>query len=158
MHVPLTVGKGLTIEKVEGTFGNDLASIFSGKLRLLEFKNLLSEETAMNYGWLHSFRLLGLFLLVGIPAAATDRVDQILIIKSAHTLILMNHGKTLKTYHVALGTVPVGPKVKHGDHRTPEGNYIIDGKNAHSEFHRALHLSYPNAADRQRAYKLGMNP
>ena len=36
--------------------------------------------------------------------------------------------------------------------------YFVDGKNAHSLFHRALHLSYPNAADRERARKLGVNP
>lgn len=97
-------------------------------------------------------------LLFVLPASAREQVDHILIVKSAHTLTLMNHSEVIKTYKVALGTVPVGPKVKHGDHKTPEGEYVVDGKNAHSLFHLALHLSYPNAADRRRAQKLKVNP
>jgi len=112
----------------------------------------------VNRNWSRLFLLLGLFLLVAAPGSATEPVDRILIVKSAHTLTLMNHNRILKTYKVALGTVPVGPKTKKGDHKTPEGNYIINGKNAHSEFHLALHLSYPNTVDRQRAYKLGVSP
>lgn len=112
----------------------------------------------MIYGWLYALRVLPLLLLAVVPASAAEHVDYILIIKSTHTLTLMNHGKILKTYQIALGTVPVGPKAKRGDHKTPEGNYIINGKDSHSEFHLALHLSYPNAADRRRAHKLGVNP
>ena len=39
-----------------------------------------------------------------------------------------------------------------------EGVYVIDSKNSHSRFHLALHISYPNAADRERARKLGVSP
>ena len=84
--------------------------------------------------------------------------DRIVIVKGARTLTLLNHGQVLKTYKVALGGDPVGPKVKAGDKKTPEGEYIIDSKNAHSRFHLALHISYPNAADRERARKLGVSP
>jgi murein L,D-transpeptidase YafK len=35
---------------------------------------------------------------------------------------------------------------------------MIDSKNPHSRFHLALHISYPNAADRERARKLGVKP
>jgi murein L,D-transpeptidase YafK len=42
--------------------------------------------------------------------------------------------------------------------RTPEGLYRIDGRNAHSQFHKSLHISYPNARDRERAQKLGVKP
>ena len=35
---------------------------------------------------------------------------------------------------------------------------MIDAKNEHSRFHRALHISYPNAEDRERAKKLGVSP
>jgi len=45
-----------------------------------------------------------------------------------------------------------------GDKKTPEGEYVIDSKNAHSRFHLALHISYPNTADRERARKLERVP
>ena len=35
-----------------------------------------------------------------------------------------------------------------GRRRTPEGLYTIDSRNAYSKYHMALHVSYPNAADR----------
>jgi murein L,D-transpeptidase YafK len=91
------------------------------------------------------------------PTTATS-ADRIVIVKSERTLTLMSGGKVLKTYKVALGGDPVGPKVKAGDKKTPEGRYVIDSKNAKSRFHLALHVSYPNAADRERARKLGVSP
>lgn len=86
------------------------------------------------------------------------KADKILVLKSAHTLSLMSNGRPLRTYSVALGRNPVGPKARKGDHRVPEGQYVIDAKNEHSRFYRALHISYPNAADRQRAEKQGFDP
>jgi murein L,D-transpeptidase YafK len=68
-------------------------------------------------------------------------------------------GKTvLKTYHVALGRGSSGAKQVAGDNRTPEGKYIIDEKKTSTKFHKALHLSYPNAVDRAKASKLGDSP
>jgi hypothetical protein len=43
---------------------------------------------------------------------------------------------------------------QEGDGRTPEGNYVIDWRKQDSVFHRALHISYPNAEDRKRAREL----
>src|ERR1700727_1489490 len=79
-----------------------------------------------------------------------QKADRIVIVKSERTLTLLSGGKVLKTYKIALGGSPVGPKVKAGDKKTPEGDYLIDSKNAKSRFHLALHISYPNAADRER--------
>src|SRR6266568_1281278 len=87
-----------------------------------------------------------------------SNVDRILVEKSKRTLTLYNGGKVVKTYLVALGGEPVGPKEKEGDHKTPEGSYTIDSKNARSRFHLALHVSYPDEADRKRARKLGVSP
>lgn len=84
--------------------------------------------------------------------------DLIVIVKSTRTMTLYSGNTVLKTYRVALSRDPVGPKEREGDLKVPEGDYVVDGKNAHSEFHLALHLSYPNAADRERARKLGVNP
>lgn len=91
-------------------------------------------------------------------AAPLPQADKVLILKSAHTMTLLSGGKVLKTYKVALGTVPVGPKHVEGDHKTPEGNYVIDSKNPQSLFHLSLHISYPSAADRLRAKELGAAP
>ncbi|MGH9743706.1 MAG: L,D-transpeptidase family protein [Candidatus Acidiferrum sp.] len=105
--------------------------------------------------------LLLLFLNVAWqPSAAGSqgKADRIEIRKSEKTMTLLRDGKVLKVYKVALSTVPLGPKEREGDHKVPEGLYIVDAKNAHSKFHLALHVSYPNAADRERARKLGVKP
>ncbi len=49
----------------------------------------------------------------------------------------------LTTYRIALGRDPNGPKRQQGDGRTPEGVYTLDWRNPNSNFHRALHVSYP---------------
>ncbi|HZS26840.1 MAG TPA: L,D-transpeptidase family protein [Candidatus Angelobacter sp.] len=87
--------------------------------------------------------------------AAKPLANKILITKSTRTMTLYSGNKVLRTYKVALGTVPIGPKRVEGDHKTPEGIYTIDAKNPQSQFHLSLHISYPDAADRERARKLG---
>ncbi len=105
-----------------------------------------------------------LVLLLAIAAAApsvfpqTEVADKILVFKKQHKMILMNRDKPLREYRIALGSVPEGAKTRQGDHRTPEGIYKIDSRNANSQFHRALHVSYPNASDIRRARKLGVSP
>jgi murein L,D-transpeptidase YafK len=73
-------------------------------------------------------------------------------------MVLYQGHKVLKTYRVALGGNPVGPKTRQGDHRTPEGTYRIDSKNSKSQFHLSLHVSYPSEQDRSDAKKLGAAP
>jgi murein L,D-transpeptidase YafK len=86
------------------------------------------------------------------------KVDRIVVVKSTRTLTLMSDGKVLKTYKVALSREPVGAKERAGDHKVPEGEYVVDSKVPHSRFYLGLHISYPNAADRERARKLGVKP
>lgn len=93
-----------------------------------------------------------------ISAQPTVAVDSIVISKSRHTLSLMSGKTVLKTYRVALGRGSAGAKQVAGDNRTPEGKYVIDEKKGSSSFHKALHLSYPNADDRARAAILGKSP
>ena len=81
-------------------------------------------------------------------------MDRVIVLKQARTLQLMSHGKVLKTYKVALGGNPVGPKVQQGDHRTPEGIYVLDRRNVHSQYYKSIHISYPNTTDRTNAAKL----
>ena len=72
--------------------------------------------------------------------------------------MLLRQGKPLKVYRSALGSTPIGHKVREGDGRTPEGSYRIDFRKHNSSFHRALHVSYPNARDIQVATSKGVNP
>jgi murein L,D-transpeptidase YafK len=92
------------------------------------------------------------------PLPIEQKADQIVVVKSSHTMMLMANGRVLKTYKVALGRGPSGPKVREGDNKTPEGEYVIDQKNAKTRFHLALHISYPNGADKERARKAGVDP
>ena len=91
-----------------------------------------------------------------LPPGTT--ADRIVVEKSKRTLSLYRAGKLLKSYKIALGKNPVGPKQREGDSRTPEGSYVIDFRKADSKFHRALHISYPNAEDRRRARERGVQP
>ena len=84
--------------------------------------------------------------------------DRVVVWKSKRQLELYAHGKVLKSYAVALGRNPVGPKLREGDKRTPQGLYAIESHNPRSSFHRALKVSYPSAADRLAAAKHGVAP
>lgn len=84
--------------------------------------------------------------------------DRILIEKKKRQLTLIAKGRALKTYRIALGGNPDGPKERQGDHKTPEGTYIIDGRNTGSRYHLSLHISYPNEKDKKRAREMGVAP
>ncbi len=84
--------------------------------------------------------------------------DKILIEKKDRRLTLIAKGKVLKTYQIALGGNPVGPKEMQGDNKTPEGTYVIDSRNRDSRYHLSLRISYPNEKDKKRAKQLGVSP
>lgn len=86
------------------------------------------------------------------------QADYILVEKSLKRLILFAGDKEIKSYRIALGRNPKGPKLKEGDQRTPEGRYIIDSRNVDSRFHLALHISYPNEIDREITDLAGVSP
>jgi len=107
--------------------------------------------------------LLAIMLLSAIATAneiapAYETVDHVVVLKGQHKLLLLSGEKVVRTYLVALGGGGLSPKMRQGDHRTPEGLYQIDYRNSASSFHRALHISYPNEADRERARRLGVSP
>lgn len=101
--------------------------------------------------------IIAVLLVAAAIAAPLSHVDNVIVHKKEHTLKLMHAGRVIKTYRVALGRQP-GRKEQQGDLRTPEGVYVIDSRNVKSSCHRSLHISYPNAADRERARKLGVAP
>jgi murein L,D-transpeptidase YafK len=108
--------------------------------------------------------LIGISLLVLLirrsgekPLRPGVKADRIVVEKQVHRLTLLRDGQPLKSYAVALGRA-AGPKERRGDCRTPEGKYVIDGRNTRSRYYRSLHVSYPNAAERRRARKRGWPP
>lgn len=88
----------------------------------------------------------------------TAPVDKVLIEKKNRRLMLISKGKTIKTYKIALGGDPIGPKERQGDNKTPEGIYTIESRNRHSIYHLSLRISYPNAKDKKHAKALGVSP
>jgi murein L,D-transpeptidase YafK len=88
------------------------------------------------------------------PDAVADRV---LVEKSARRLTLLRGKTGLKTYRVALGRAPIGAKEYEGDQRTPEGIYAIDFHKSDSDYHLALHISYPEQHDIDRAAAEGLS-
>lgn len=96
-----------------------------------------------------------LCLILSIAAQAQEPaalpVDNILVEKAARKLYLKNGDTILKEYKIALGEEPIGPKEREGDNKTPEGQYVIEWHNPHSAYHLSLRISYPNAAQKQKA-------
>ena len=92
-----------------------------------------------------------------IPHFERGVVDLVIVRKSARSLQLMRAGRVVKSYRVALGREPAGPKRQEGDGRTPEGVYTLDWRNANSAFHRSIHVSYPRAGDDDHALRWGVS-
>lgn len=92
------------------------------------------------------------------PLPPNTMADRVLVEKAARRLTLLRDGTPLKTYRVALGRAPVGPKEQEGDQRTPEGLYLLDFHKADSDYHRALHVSYPEQRDIERAAAADVSP
>ncbi|HSZ61083.1 MAG TPA: L,D-transpeptidase family protein [Terriglobales bacterium] len=106
--------------------------------------------------------LAGVVVLAFWPVACAQnsdfRVDRLVVYKQERKLVLLSQGKEVRSYRVALGGEPIGPKSRQGDHRTPEGVYVLDSRNPSSHFYKAFHISYPNVQDIAAAKKLGVSP
>lgn len=105
--------------------------------------------------------MLGLVIFLvsqSVVAVPKERVTLIVVDKSDHLMHVYRKDKVIAVYRVGFGTSPVGHKQQEGDRRTPEGHYKLDYKNAKSTFFKSIHISYPNAADRANARRLGVKP
>jgi murein L,D-transpeptidase YafK len=104
--------------------------------------------------------LLGAALYAEWPVSAAPRAfaDKVVVLKSDHKMMLLRNGELLKTFAVSIARNPVGPKTHNGDHKTPEGNYVIDGRNPQSKFHLSMHVSYPNSRDADNARREAVTP
>jgi murein L,D-transpeptidase YafK len=91
------------------------------------------------------------------PLPAGIAINRIVVEKSAKRLSIFRDDNHIKSYRIALGRNPVGAKQEEGDMKTPEGIYRIDGRNAQSCFHLALHISYPSDEQTKRAASRGVS-
>lgn len=88
-----------------------------------------------------------------------QRASKVLVLKADHKLLLLDDSNNvIRSYSIAIGRGGLEPKQHQGDHKSPEGVYVIDRHKRDSRFHRALHISYPNDVDRERARTLGVDP
>lgn len=92
------------------------------------------------------------------PPPLTGAVDRIVIDKSDRQMQLIQDGKPVRTYAIALGFTPEGDKERQGDGKTPEGEFTIDRRNDESAFHLSLGLDYPKKEDLIRASAGGYSP
>lgn len=107
-------------------------------------------EAAIRIGWI--------LLLLPFAAGAAMQADRVKVVKSERRLYLLRAGEVIAAFPIALGGQPQGHKQQEGDQRTPEGLYTLDYKKADSAFFKAIHVSYPQAADREQARRRGVDP
>jgi murein L,D-transpeptidase YafK len=126
-----------------------------------EFAAISLQPKEMNQSVRAMFRFLGpcfaAFLMLS-SAVAEEDVDRIVVEKSQRRMDLMSGETVVRSYQIALGSAPEGDKQQEGDGKTPEGKYVIEGRNPSSDFHLSLKISYPDAADRAAAAARNVSP
>ncbi|MGH6916627.1 MAG: L,D-transpeptidase family protein [Geminicoccaceae bacterium] len=116
--------------------------LFAATLALMMLANLLSADPA----------------LANLASDEQIKADLVVVYKGERILQLKRAGRVLKTFPIALGREPNGPKLQEGDGRTPEGVYTLDWRNPDSQFYRAIHISYPRAGGSEHAVRWGVSP
>jgi murein L,D-transpeptidase YafK len=111
-------------------------------------------------GFRNASRLVVAALLVyGLTGlVARSMVTEIVISKSRRTLTALRADGARITVPAAFGRSGVGPKLREGDERTPEGRYRVCFKNPRSRFHLSLGLDFPNPEDARTALATGVIP
>ena len=93
-----------------------------------------------------------------LEASDFPLADKVLVEKGERKLHLLKNGIPFRTFDIALGLAPEGDKEMEGDQKTPEGTYLLDGRNPDSDYFLSIHISYPNSRDRARARANGVDP
>ena len=105
--------------------------------------------------------LAGSLVLVGRQTRAAlpadTKADRIVIEKARHRLTLYQGLTVIRDYPVSIGRGGMGRKRQEGDRLTPEGAYRVESRNAGSDYHRALKVSYPGPDDIAAAQALGVS-
>jgi murein L,D-transpeptidase YafK len=86
------------------------------------------------------------------------RAELVVVRKAERTLELRSGGDVLHEFRIALGRNLKGHKRQQGDSRTPEGVYVLDGRNTASRFYRSIRISYPEPRDYEGAQRWGVSP
>lgn len=105
--------------------------------------------------------LLWVFMFISCQLMADNlivkKADLVKVDKSERLMHLLAQGKSIRAYRISLGASPEGHKQQEGDEKTPEGRYTLDYIKENSSYYRAMHVSYPNALDKQRANERGVS-
>lgn len=127
-----------------------------------EFAAISLQPKEMNQSVRAAFRFLGLcfaaLLMLSSAVAEKGASDRIVVEKSQRRMDLMSGETVVRSHEIALGSAPEGDKQQEGDGKTPEGRYVIEGRNPSSAFHLSLTISYPDAADRAAAAARNVSP
>ena len=84
----------------------------------------------------------------GVTLKASDVSSLALVVtKSRYRLDVLYDGKRVKTYPVAFGDTPAGPKRAQGDERTPEGEYELIPHHPSPSWGSCFYVCYPNEQD-----------
>src|SRR3984885_13558196 len=122
--------------------------------------NVMSPASGVMTGDAPSVSSPAVLIAPGAPgvSATMPIADQVVVRKSQRRLYLLRHGEVLRSYRVALGLLPEGPKERAGDFRTPEGRYLLTRRNARSDYFLSIQVSYPNDQDVRRARHQHVDP
>jgi len=99
-----------------------------------------------------------LLVTCGLHAGEFPVADKVVVEKAARKLHLVKDGEPFRTFPIALGIRPLGDKEHEGDFKTPEGTYLLDRRNPHSEFFLSIHISYPDGLDVRESRERGLDP
>ncbi len=86
----------------------------------------------------------------------TLKAPRVVVLKARRILYLFDGDALVRAYPIDLGRVPVGPKQRKGDDRTPVGGFHVVTKNPHSPYRRFLGIDYPDARAVERGIGEGL--
>jgi murein L,D-transpeptidase YafK len=84
------------------------------------------------------------------------RPYMLVVTKSRYRLDVLEGDTLVKTYPIALGGSPSGPKVESRDRKTPEGNYTLLPHYPSPGYGECFYICYPSAADAERGLERGL--
>ncbi len=128
-------------------------------------KHYSGELKLRNSHWQIGVKLVAVVLMLSatvtvssVSAGDFPLADKVLVEKEKRKLHLLRNGMPFRTFDIALGSQPLGDKEMEGDQKTPEGVYMLDGRNPDSDFFLSIHISYPSPRERAAARQKGQDP
>ncbi|MEN6371054.1 MAG: L,D-transpeptidase [Armatimonadota bacterium] len=91
-----------------------------------------------------------------LPSGWKRMNRRIVVDKSSRTLNVYTGKRRVKSYFIALGYRPEGPKAKRDDGKTPEGVYYVCSRNPRSNYELSLLIAYPGKAEADNGLKNGL--